>query len=365
MRTANTQLRSRAFTALAVLAVLALGFVPAAEAQQACSTGSRNFATVGGGGTTDKIYVLPGSSRGGVDGDVGTEIGRFWQSEDSTQGNNFLFGDADYRMDDTLCPVVGNGQVAGGWWQVSETTKRGINGFISGAGCLSSTCPFGRITVVVEDFGADGPPGVNDTAHFIGFQVDDTPGGVRHWDLSKVAPPNTDLLFIEFPTPTITSSFKQGTDRVVTLNYANIAFHVHGQTETAPIPATDIIASYDLLVHTGDTDPGRLRYADNCDAPNPGGRCWTPVQQTPFTGSGPSGVVAVVPCESVTKDSFVSLGVSFHGGAGPDIPSSLVGRAVQIECDPNLADPRQKPDSGQRYGDRPSRRTPSRSRSGR
>lgn len=327
---------------------------PSAFAQ--CGAGVRSFATIGGGSSTSKVRVLPGTSRGGATGTLGSEIGRFWQSGDSTMGHNFIPGDTDAKMNPVGCPTVGNGQAGGGWWQISQTTKRGIQGAIGGVGCLASTCPVGDLTVVVEDYGAAGAPGVNGTAHFIAFRVDETPADVRYWDLAKVAPPETDLLFIEFPVPTITSSFKQGTDRVVTVNYANISFHAHGQTVAGPMSSTQLISSYDLMVHTGDSDPGRLRSAATCTAPNPGGRCWTLIHQLPFTGVGPSGVQAVVPCESVTKDSFIALGVSFKGGSGPNVPSALVGRAVEIECDPNLADP-PKP--------KPSLRVPTRSRGGR
>jgi hypothetical protein len=360
----NARLTIHGLVAGVVAIATCAALSPAVNAQ--CATGARHFASVGGNTELPKVRILPGASRGGVLDGVGTEIGRFWQSADSTLGHNFLPGDPDFKMDPLRCPTQGETQAGQGWWQVAQTTKRGVTGLISGTGCMASTCPFGDMTFVIEDFGSSGPPGINDTAHFIGFRVDQTPGDYRYWDLAKVAPPDTDLLFIEFPVVTVTSSFKQGTDRVVTMNFANISFHVHGQSESAPIPATEIIASYDLMVHSGDTDPGRLRYADTCDAPNPGGRCWTLVQQTPFTGVGPQGVSAVVPCESVTKDSFVALGISFKGGVGPNVPSALVGRAVQIECDPNLADPRVRPSPSVRTDERPdSRGVPSRSRTGR
>lgn len=333
--------RIRLLSGILVSAGILVVTSPSAVAQ--CGAGVRVFATIGGGTSTSKVRILPGSSRNGTTGTVGSEIGRFWQSNDSTLGNNFTPSDPDKKMDPLRCPTTGNGQAGGGWWQIAQTTKRGLSGAIGAVGCLASTCPFGDLSVVVEDYGSAGAPGINGTAHFIAFRVDETPADLRYWDFAKVAPPETDLLFIEFPVPTITSSFKQGTDRVVTMNYANVSFHAHGQTVAGPMSSTQIVATYDLMVHTGDSDPGRLRSAATCAAPNPGGRCWTLIHQTPFTGVGPSGVTAVVPCESVTKDSFIALGVSFKGGTA-NVPSALVGRAVEIECDPNLADPpRPKP----------------------
>jgi hypothetical protein len=53
-----------------------------------------------------------------------------------------------------------------------------------------------------------------------------------------------------------------------------------------------------------------------------------------------------VPCNSQLKDSFIALGVSFDGGVGPDVPSALVGRAIQVECNPNIAVPEVKPRPG-------------------
>lgn len=362
MRRANAGFRGGWIGVALAAAAITVGGTPAANAQ--CPVGARTFASIGPG--ISSVRILPGESRGGVTASVGTEIGRFWQSSDSTKGNNFIPGDPDFRMKPDGCPTQANGQAGGGWWQLAETTKRGINGAIATGGCIPNTCPEGNLTVVVEDYGTSGPPGINEHAHFIAFQVDETPQDFRYWDLARVAPPDTDLLFIAFPVPSITSSFKQGTDRVVTMDLTNVTFHSHGATAAGPLPATEIIASYDLMLHTGDTDPGRLRSADNCAAPNPGGRCWTLIDQIPFLGGSPHGVSAVVPCGSVTKDSFIAVGISFKGGVGPNVPSALVGRAVQIECDPNLADPvLPKPRPSIRLDERPTVRTPARSRPGR
>ena len=36
---------------------------------------------------------------------LGTEIGRFWQSSNSLEGNNFVADDPDFKMDPARCPT--------------------------------------------------------------------------------------------------------------------------------------------------------------------------------------------------------------------------------------------------------------------
>jgi hypothetical protein len=335
---------------------LAVGLLASPSAEAQCATGPRHFGSFAGMGLP-KLRIDPQSSW-----DSGAEIGRFWQSANSSLANNWCIDAGLTCHPDMLplpngCPSTGNGQSGGGWWQVTATTLRGFNGFVAGSGCEANLCPSGDFTVIVEDYGPTGPPGINDTAYFIAHRVDETTGGARWWDLSKVGQDGGTLLMLEYPRPTITASAANGNDRQLTMNYANISFHSHvGHESTNPIPISDldVIESYDLLLHTGTSDPGRNRFATGCAPPNPGGRCWTLIHQRAFTGSGPENVQVTVPCNSQLKDSYIALGVTFDGGTGPAVPSALVGRAIQVECSPNIAAPQLKPRPGIREA-RPAR----------
>ena len=65
---------------------------------------------------------------------------------------------------------------------------------------------------------------------------------------------------------------------------------------------------------------------------------WVTLQATPYVpGGAPDSFV--VPCTSTATDEFVALGIGFNGGVAGSIDSALVGRAIPLECDPNLAQP--------------------------
>lgn len=326
-----------------VLAVTA----PPAEAQ--CGAGARPFASIGGAGTDNKFRLDPT----GTNGVLGQEFGRFWQCSNSNEGNNFAVGDPQKKMG-TGCPTQGGTQAGGGWWQVAQTTLRGIEGFIAGTGCAASTCPAGDLCVVVEDWAAGGPPGVGNGAFFVGFRTIETPPAGRFWDLSRQCGPvgtgaQCQASMLPFPVPKITSATKAGVVRqLITDSDVDPAVNVYVHTPNVG-PASALIASYDLMIHYGPADPGRDR--------NSG--AWSPLAQLPYSDSAVSNTPVQVACDQGLNDAYIAFGLSFIGGSpGGPVPSQLVGAAIRVECGGDLAEP--KPKKGVRLDERPSRPTPPR-----
>jgi hypothetical protein len=340
-----------------IAGALVLGVsAPPAEAQ--CGTGARNFATQGGGGTTPKFRFSPA----GTHGVLGTEFGRFWSCINSNEGNNFIPGDPERKMNPTGCPSTGNGQGGGGWWQVSQTTLRAIDGQLAGLGCTASSCPDTDLCLVVEDWATGGPPGVGQGAFFIGHRSNFTAGAIRQWDLARHCGASDSGLqctanLTEFPVPKITSATKAGVDRaIITDSDKDPAVNVYVYTPNVG-PASAVIASYDLMVHTGTSDPGRNRNATTCPS-NPGGRCWNMLAQIPYNNAAVVGAPINVPCDNIPEDAFIAFGLSFIGGnPGGPVPSQLVGRAIQVECGGDIADPDPRPKKGVRLDERPGRTT--------
>jgi len=327
-----------------VLAVAA----PPAEAQ--CSVGARPFASIGGAGTDNKFRFDPA----GTNGVLGAEFGRFWSCANSADGNNFLAGDPQKKMG-TLCPTQGGTQAGGGWWQVAQTTLRGVDGLISGTGCFASTCPDSDLCVVVEDWGPGGPPGVGSTAFFVGFRTLATPATLRFWDFSRQCGAVGSSLqcqasMQQFPVPKITSATKAGVARqLVTDSDTDPAINVYVHTPNVG-PASALIESYDLMVHYGTGDPGRNR--------NSG--AWTPLASIPYNDAAVSNLPVQVPCDQGLNDAYLAFGLTFVGGSpGGPVPSQMVGRAIQVECGGDIAEP--KPKKSVRLDDRPGRPTPPRS----
>jgi hypothetical protein len=316
---------------VAALALIAVVAAPVAEAQ--CAP-ARTFASAVNGATKvgfGQVVVNPA----GVT-PLGDEIGRFWQANNSTLGNNF----------GGTCPSAV-------WWLNSggappagvPANSLYLNGLIGGTGCAANTCPdFVSIplTVVVEDWGAPAP-GINADAYFVAWQVSPTPNLLRTWNFARTASTPgavaTTYPFVRFPHANVTSSNRNGFDVEVTLSYADVAPNFHGATggNTAAgdigtaLPATSTIVSYDLMYHVGLSDPGRSR------------SLWTPLATVDYPGAGVPAVFQNVDCPDQVTDAFIAVGITFEGDAGPDVPSTLVGRATAIECNPNLADPQQPP----------------------
>jgi len=287
----------RLLSSVAAMAIVAVVAAPIAEA--ACATNTP-FAS-SGTGTTKAGYAQVFVSPAGVT-PLGDEIGRYWQATDSTANNNFS----------GTCPATL-------WWKANVTT---LNLFVDG----DANCP------------GTAAPGIGGDAKFVLWQANHTPALLRQYDLGRTAANGTVFPFVPFPTAHVASSGRNGMNIEVTINYADVAPNFHGVTGTCsgslpntctnnPVLADDAIVSYELMLATGMAEPGRLRTG------------WTQVASIPYPGAGVPGVFQSVACPDTLNDAFIAVGMTFEGGAGPDVTSTLVGAATRLECDPQLADP--------------------------
>lgn len=330
---------SKILVGVASVAALALMAAPAAHAQ--CGQ-PQPFASIG---AAKAAQIQVSINTAGTD-NTGKEIGRFWVSNDSTRGNNFG-GSCPSTNADPLqswwdsCGLAGSGCTA-------TPTFRGINASITGGSCLANTCPAidgsDQMTFLVEEWGAGGPPGIGGTAYWIGFRVDVTATNAnRFWNLARVTgnpPVNSTLNFLEFPTPQVTGSTRNLTGGVdTTNNFVDIGLNLHSASGAANTPIADgaTLISYDLCTFHGAADPGRLRSAG-----------WSCGSHVPYANGAVSGAPFKVPCSDILADTWVAVGVTFDGGAGPDVASALVGRAIRVECDPTIAEPEPLPRPGLR-----------------
>lgn len=263
-------------------------------------------------------------------GVVGTDnttnqIGRFWDSDNATLSNNGLAG-PDFG---NLCEINGADSA---WWPVINTERK-IDGALTNLSCVQVGCPANKMTVVVEDYAADGPPGINETAYYTGWMVDETPAGGRWYDYGNVdgiTVDNSIVPMLAFPDVVITGSSRAGATIQVNYNNLDQATMVHS-TDWAGgggvFPTVDVVLEWQLVKATATSDPGRLR-----------SNGWVTIQTTPYVpGGAPNSFV--VPCASTATFEFLAIGIGFNGGAGGAIDSALVGRAIPLECDPNLAQP--------------------------
>lgn len=302
----------KALKILVVVTALVAAAGLATEAWAACSPGLL-FQSVGAPvpAFNTKISVVGANA-------AGNEIGRIWDSLDAANSNSGLTG-PNYG---STCPV-------GDWWQAAGVNKK-ING-VQGAGtCGPAGCPSNDMTLVVEDYAEAGPPGIGDTAFYIGFRVEKTPALARKWDYGNVdgITENATVPMLEFPELVITGSGRTGT--TVTVNYNNMPqsgnLHSWEASTSSVYPDNAIITEWQLLQATG-SDPGRRRDAG-----------WTQINETDYTpGITPDSWT--VQCTNTVDDEYLAVGIGFNGGAAGIVDSALVGRAISIECNPNLADP--------------------------
>lgn len=308
-------MRSVKLLSVAAMALVALMAAPVAEAT--CGV-PKVFASAITGSMAQgysQVAVSPAEVT-----PLGDEIGRFWQSSDATLANNF----------GGTCP-------ASIWWQNNAALNRAING--DWAGCVNTGCAVGNMTVVVEDFALANPaPGIGGDAYFVAWKANETPALLRGYDFGRVAATGTIFDFETFPRAFVASSGRNGMNIEVTMNYADVAPNFHGVTGPCtgstpatctnnPVPADEVIVSYDLMLSVGMGDPGRLRTG------------WTQIATIPYPGAGVNGVFESVACPDTLNDAWIAVGMTFDGGAAGGITSALVGRATRLECNPDLADP--------------------------
>jgi hypothetical protein len=308
---------------VAALALVAVAVAPTAEAQ---CTPSKRFAS---GANTNSGVVSLGYTYVHVDNDpvtpLGDEIGRFWQSSNATLANNFS----------GTCP-------AASFWKVGKNgSDYGMDGSVGATGCTASGCPAGDLTVVVEDWQAGfPPPGIGGHAYFVAWRANETPSLTRFWDYGRTAPHLTVFPFVPFPTAHVASSARTGMTINITMNYVDVDPNFHGVTGPCtgsnpttctnnPVPADDVIVSYDLYRFNGPTEPGRDR------------DLWTFVESVPYVPGGVTldNVAGGINCPDTINDSFIAVGISFDGGSAGPVPSELVGRATRLECNPDMVDP--------------------------
>lgn len=314
----------KVLAALGATAMVAALLAPAALAQ--CPAG-REFANFGGMSTVTPVYRI---DTNGLQ-DNNNEIGTFWESSNSN--NNA--GGQHFGVPST-CPTQGVNGVSAPWWLQGTTTYipppfRGIRGFVASPGCTMTLCPNNgaSLTVVVEDQTADGSD-----AGFIAYMADETPAATRWWDYGRTAPANGvpgnyQHTMERFPKANVTSSSGPPPGTTVTNGYANVDVNFHGVSGAGntALPASSAIASYDIVMFHGGSDPGRQRSA------------WSPLKSIPYSDAAVVGDQIAVPCPDTAGDTFLAVGVTYKGGAGPAVKSVLVGGSTAVECNPNIAQP--------------------------
>jgi len=158
------------------------------------------------------------------------------------------------------------------------------------------------------------------------LRVDPNDDAMRYWDFSRVDPgPSPGVLEMErFPTPIVLSGWGFPPAFDVVLRYPDVAAAVHGVNgpDDTPLPTSEIVKSYDLYIHYGQDDPGR-------DVEN-----WTLFYQTPYVSGGIDQLSLSLPCTVDEDPIHLALGLTFHGGSGPDVVSRLVGSSrIFTWCD--------------------------------
>jgi hypothetical protein len=298
---------------------------------------------------TARVFRSAGAVGANVRADIssvenGTNtIGRFWDTDNAAASNNGLtdvVGDGSGFG--SLCAPKG---ATSAWWIFHGSTpgtQWKIDGKLTDSGCAQLGCPATRMTVVVEDYAVSGPPGVGETAYYIGWLINETPIAARWYDYAQVDGLTTQavLPMLPFPDVVITSSGRESGAVTVNFNYLDQTNNNHtwNTVAGAAYPTADIVKEWQLVKATG-SDPGRLRSSG-----------WITLQSVDYVPGGTPSFESVA-CGGTLQDEYLAVGIGFNGGSAGVIDSALVGKAISLECDPNLAEPelqiQSKPDATQ------------------
>ena len=287
-----------------VVALVAItGMVTDAWAQ--CS-GPRIFRSSGKGGLNVKADTT-GAESGG------NEIGRLWDTQNAAFSNNGLADGSQCTPDN--------------WWRTDGTLWY-IDGALTSGACAQTGCPTRDMTVVIEDYDTNGPPGVGGKAFYMGWAVTETPAGLRWYDYGLVdgVTAATTLPFLQFPSANVLDSDRSPGTVDVTMRFADQAGNVHSWLNGAVAPTTAVVKEWHLMKATGTADPGRQR------------SLWTKIDTIAHQDGGLDKFYSV-DCPDVGTDEWLAIGIGFDGGSAPAVDSALVGEAVALECDPTLAQP--------------------------
>ena len=297
----------KALKILVVMVVLTVITGVVVDTYAQCFPG-RLFRSSGKFGTNVKVDVTGASDA--------AFIGRLWDTGNAALANSGLDG-PNFGSD---CPVAD-------WW-LTDGTLRFIDGVVGGGACIMD-CPLGdEMTAVIEDYDANGPPGVGGSAYYMGWAVTSTPAEGRYYDYGLVdgIASATTLNMLAFPLADVTASGRTGGNVDVTVDLADQSQMVHTWIGGGVAATSAVVSEWHLMKATGTADPGRLRSN------------WVKIATIPYVPGGTNKFQSV-PCTDTVQDEFLAVGIGFNGGNFGTIDSALVGAAVALECDPFLAQP--------------------------
>ena len=310
----------KAMKLLLGLALVAIVAVPVVEAT--CIPAKQFSTFTGAGGLT--AFPLPADTCFAPLGPGCTTYGRLWDTVDPTTNN---FGGAAGLPSGTPIATCSAVSPPTGWWLVNPSAQIGaVNGFLNGNGCTGiSGCPGlpapgGDLLIVIEDSGSAAD------SYLTMINVDQVAAGFDFTVLAAGFP------YQKYPRPRVLTSQRGVSEITVDWRYPNVDGNFTGATAPnsgTPLQADDRITNYVLYRKTGAAPTTR-------DIASGG---WVEVDRAPAYVSGQDGSKAdfVVPC-GTTDPEFYALGFEFQGV----VDSLLVGAWTEMECDPTMAEPRQR-----------------------